>query len=277
MFDSVDTNLPSAVEAEVLSAYMELFPGGMPGVIRDAFDWAVACFEGRRDGFQAIDSLYHDFGHTLQGTLCLARLLRGRHLANARPALLQRTFELAIIAILFHDTGYLKASGDTAGTGAKYTTSHVSRSGDFADRFLTAKGWSRNDTAAVRHMIRCTGVNVSLAGIPFQNEEEKIAGFALATADLLGQMAAEDYIDRLPDLYLEFEEAAEFDGDKAPSSIRFESLDQMKSKTPAFWESYVLPKIKNEFGGIFEYLRDPFPSGRNIYLDRIEANIARLR
>ena len=57
-------------------------------------------------------------------------------------------------------------------------------------------------------MIRCTGVNAALSVIPFQSEMEKVAGFALGTADLLGQMAAEDYVDKLPILYAEFAEAA---------------------------------------------------------------------
>ena len=36
----------------------------------------------------------------------------------------------------------------------------------------------------------------------------RIVGFALGTADLLGQMAAPDYVDKLPVLYDEFVEAA---------------------------------------------------------------------
>jgi len=40
----------------------------------------------------------------------------------------------------------------------------------------------------------------------FRTELEKLVGFALATADLLGQMAAPDYVDKLPILYLEFAE-----------------------------------------------------------------------
>ena len=44
-------------------------------------------------------------------------------------------------------------------------------------------------------------------------------------------------------------------------------------KTPAFWEKYVLPKLDRDFAGLHQFLNDPYPSGPNYYLDRIEANI----
>jgi hypothetical protein len=37
-------------------------------------------------------------------------------------------------------------------------------------------------------MIRRTGINARLSEIPFASELERTVGFALATADLLGQM-----------------------------------------------------------------------------------------
>ena len=276
MFNPVDTKNPSAVEVEAAAAYAELFPSENPALVRQAFDWAGQCFSGKFDGYQPIDSLYHDFEHTLQGTLCLIRLLRGRHAANATPAISQRMFELALVAILFHDTGYLKAGDDTQGTGAKYTATHVARSGEFAAKFLSQKGWPTADINAVSHMIRCTGVNVSIAAIPFQSPEERLAGFALAASDLLGQMAADDYIERLPDLYVEFEEAARFDDGKSSKLMRFESIGDMMAKTPSFWQFYVIPKITNEFERIYTYLNDPYPDGPNEYVQRIERNLARL-
>ena len=277
MFNPVDTKNPSAVEAEAAAIYAELFPRGDVAVVRNAFEWAAQCFEGKFAGYQAIDSVYHDFEHTLQGTLCLMRLFRGRHLARATPAISQRMFELALVAILFHDTGYLKVTGDNEGTGAKYTAVHVSRSGTFANVFLTQKGWPKSDIEPVRHMIRCTGVNVSIPAIPFHSAEERIAGFALATADLLGQMAAGNYIERLPDLYSEFAEAARFDAGSAPRVFRFESVEDMMGKTRGFWQFYVLPKITNDFENVCSYLNEPYPDGPNEYMGSVERNLARLK
>ena len=62
----------------------------------------------------------------------MARILYGRHRAGAKPALTQNISSSGLLAILLHDTGYLKKRDDPQGTGAKYTASHVNRSMDFA-------------------------------------------------------------------------------------------------------------------------------------------------
>jgi hypothetical protein len=273
MFRDIDTRDLKAVEKEVLSDYSALFDHSRPELIMEAFAWVEQCFSGRFDNYQAIDVLYHDFEHTLQGTLCLVRLMRGYKLASAEPPLTRRMFELTLIAILFHDTGYLKVRGDNEGTGAKYTLTHVARSAEFAGRFLAQKGFSTEEIRSVQNMIRCTGVNADLSTIPFTNELEKKMGFALATADLLGQMAASDYVDKLGILYLEFDESAKYN--RKPSPPPFSSSEDMRQKTPAFWSKYVLPKINGDFQGLYRYLNEP-SSDRNYYLDRIEANIQRL-
>src|SRR4030095_9472398 len=97
--------------------------------------------------------------------------------------------------------------------GTKDTITHVDRSADFAAELLKEKGYSERSILAVENMIRCTGVNSVLMEIRFQSDLEKILGFALATADLLGQMAAEDYVEKLPVLYAEFAEAVQFSGE----------------------------------------------------------------
>ena len=242
-----------------------------------AFGWASECFTGRYRDYQAVDARYHDFEHTLQGTLCLARLLCGRHAAGAEPKLSQRMFQLALLAILFHDTGYLKKRADTEGTGAKYTVIHVNRSAEFAAQLLGEKGFAPSEIKAVQNMICCTGVNAALSVIPFQSEMEKIAGFALGTADLLGQMAAEDYVEKLPILYAEFAEASACSKDRTHFIALFSSAADLMQKTPTFWEKFVRMKLDRDFGGLHQFLNDPYPSGPNNYFERIEANIARLR
>jgi hypothetical protein len=277
MFPAVDTRDLPAVEGEVAGIFASLFPEAESAFIPRAFNWADQWFNGRYPGYQSIDARYHDLEHTLQGTLCLARLLRGRHFAGATPVLTPVMFELGLLAILAHDTGYLKRSEDTEGTGAKYTLTHVRRSGEFAGKFYASQGYSAGDISAVQSMIRCTGVNADLKAIPFGSELERIVGYALGTADLLGQMAASDYVDKLPVLYAEFAEAARFNGPTAAKSIQFASATEMMCNSPVFWEKYAWPKIDGDFGALHRYLTDPFPDGPNYYLDRIEANVARLR
>ena len=111
----------------------------------------------------------------------------------------------------------------------------------------------------------------------FQDDLERIVGFALGTCDLLGQMAAPDYVDKLPILYSEFAEAARFNQGKMKAGGFFSSAEDLMQRTPMFWEQYVRQKISREFLGLFQFLNVPYPHGRNAYLDRIDANIARLR
>ncbi len=277
MLRPIDTRVPGAVESRVHSICQRIFPKGEAAFVPRAFQWASQCFAGQYADYQPIDAGYHDFEHTLQGTLCLAYLLEGRHAAKVQPVLTQKMLELALLAILLHDTGYLKKRSDREGTGAKYTLVHVGRSIAFAGGFLSQKGYPAAEVLAVQNMIRCTGVNADVQSIPFQSELEKILGFALATADLLGQMAARDYVEKLPVLYQEFAEAARLNNDNASALAAFSSAEDLMRKTPAFWEGYVLPRIQGEFGQLYLFLNDPYPAGPNHYLQRIEECMGRLR
>lgn len=270
----VDTKDLQAVRAYTLGVYRELFPSHSPTFIEEAFRWTTDAFAGRYKDFQPIDAKYHDLEHTLQGTLAFVRLLRGYKKAKAPPELTRRAFELGLLAILLHDTGYLKQRSDTEGTGAKYTLVHVARSAEFARSLLLEKGFPGPEVRSVENMIRCTGVNADLSRIPFGSDLERQVGFALGTADLLGQMAAPDYIDKLETLYLEFEESNRYNGRTSGPGV-FTSAADLRAKTPMFWEHYVLPKIETDFGGLYRFLADD--SGRNPYIEKIRSNISRLQ
>jgi hypothetical protein len=275
MFPQVDTRVPSAVEEQIVSIYRKMYPLGRLTFVPDVFDWALDCFNGNYGDFLPIDAQYHDLEHTLQGTLCLARLLHGRHKAQVAPEVPERMFQMALAAILFHDTGYLKTKGDADGTGAKYTPIHVARSAAFAEEFLSKKEFNDEEISSVQNMISCTGVNVDLQAIPFVSELERTLGYALGTADLLGQMAADDYVAKLPILYSEFAEAARYNFGKA--RFVFKSAEELMRNTPAFWQNYVWPKINGDFEKLYTFLNDPYPDGPNLYLQRIEQNLAKLR
>jgi len=277
MYLPVDTKDPAAVEKEVQAVYLSMFPKGDPMFVPTALVWITDCFAGKYKDYQASDARYHDLEHTLQGTLCMTRLLHGRHLADGKPVVPQSAFQLGLLAILFHDTGYLKKHGDAGGTGAKYTLTHVTRSVQFAGEFLEGKGLSVKDILSVQNMIRCTGVNVDLSRIPFQNELEQTVGFALGTADLLGQMAADDYVDKLPTLFAEFDESARYYEGKMALTEVFSTAADLMRKTPEFWKNYVVPKINNEFWGLYRFLNQPYPGGPNDYVQRVEANIAKVK
>ena len=273
MRPAVPTKDATAVAGAVQAAYLGAFPDGDRTFVRVRPGRWIASPAGWRNTCRWTP--VPSFEHTLQGTLCLARLLHA--LASARTVLTRRHLELALLAILLHDTGYLKKRDDRAGTGAKYTATHVRRGVDFAAEFLTKQRFEAAEIGAVQNMILCTGLNAALAQIPFRNAVEKIAGLALGTADLLGQMAAADYVDKLPALYAEFAEAARHSPEAKHPASAFTSAEELRRKTPAFWKDYVRPKLDKDFAGVHQFLNDPYPAGPNCYLDAIEANIARLR
>lgn len=276
MFPPVNTKDAVAVEVAVQTAYLALFPAGDPKSVSRAFGWTVNAFTGGHPDYLPIDAAYHDLEHTLQGVLCLVQMLRTRQLAGASPPITQRLFQLGLLGMLLHDSGYLKRHDDIEGTGAKYTVTHVQRSAEFAAALMTEKGFPALDILSVRNMIHCTGVDAVLARIDFQSEAERAVGLALGTADLLGQMAAEDYVEKLPALYSEFAEAAQFAKDKTSIVGMFSSAQDLIKKTPTFWD-YTRNRLTRDFGGMYRFLNDPYPFGPNHYLERVEANVERVR
>jgi hypothetical protein len=273
-FPEIDTKSAAQVRQEALRVFHRLFSEGDPQCIQTAFGWVELAFSGRYADYQAIDAKYHDFEHTLQGTLCFVRLLEGYQLSGAQPPLTQRMYELGVLAILLHDTGYLKKREDTDGTGAKYTLTHVNRSAEFAGRLLAEHRFEPGEVRSVQNMIRCTGVNADLKSIPFQSELERNVGFALGTADLLGQMAADDYVEKLGILFQEFDESNRFSGRVSGPGV-FKTSLELRRNTPLFWDKYVRPKIEGDFVGLYRYLSNS--RGVNPYVVKIAANIDRLR
>ena len=49
------------------------------------------------------------------------------------------------------------------------------------------------------------------------------------------------------------------------------------SNTGEFWQHYVLPKLQGDFWGIHCFLARPYPHGSNEYLEKVEANVQRVR
>jgi hypothetical protein len=275
MTHGIDTKDRRAVQRAVVRDYLAMFPEGDAGLVNCAFDHISGCFAGQNPAFQPVDTRYHDFEHTLQGVVCLVELLGRRHAAGIEPRMTRRRFELALLAILLHDTGYLKKPDDTEGTGAKYTPVHVARSAEFAARCLKERGFQPDEIVVVQNMIRCTSPSLDVSRIRFGGDLDRILGHAVGTADLLGQMAAPDYVDKLPALFTEFSEAAAHSGRHFPALARFASSEELIRGTAGFWENFVWPRINRDFEGLYRFLEDPYPGGPNWYLDCIRRNLDR--
>jgi hypothetical protein len=272
----VDTKNPSAVTTLVRTIFLGLFPGAIPTFLDRAFQEVELLFAGRHPGYQAIDLRYHDFEHTLQATVCLALLLEGAQQSGEIEKLTPRQYELAIAAALLHDSGYLKVRTDEGGTGAKYTLTHVLRSCAFAASYLPTLGVNEKEIAGVLGAINCTGANNEIGRLKFDDPTDVFIGCALATADLLGQMAAPDYPHKLEVLYGEFRESDEFVA-VPRDRRRFKSPQDLVLKTPHFWTQVIRPRLDQDFKAVYRFLARPYPGGPNEYLDAVERNIAIVR
>src|SRR2546426_8064108 len=207
---SIANTIPAATPAPTLdlarATVQRHFPGQNPAFIDSVFARVQDLFAGRHPGYQACDTKFHDLTHTCDATACLVRILDGHISSGNPPPVSARDFELAVAAILSHDSGYIKETGDTSGTGAKYTLTHVERSARFAGTFLTAFGMSADEVRLAQVAIRCTGLRVDVANLAFRSDRERLLGCALGTGDMLGQLASETYPQRLHALYEEFRE-----------------------------------------------------------------------
>lgn len=271
---AVDTKHPTAVAQAVKAAFAGIGAQDSFPLIDRLFADVTGMFHGEYAGYQAIDMQYHDFEHTLQATVCLIDLLQGRSRTFDRPVLRARDWELAIMAVLLHDTGYLKKTDDREGTGAKYTFVHERRSCDFTREYLPRMGVTASEIEDICAAIICTGPRSKISQISFHRDEARQMAFILVTADYLAQMSAADYLEKLPSLFREFHEA--FDFEQVPPEKRpYHSLPELLQRTPEFWKTYVRPMLDFEAGGVHRYLTT---AGQpNPYLQAVDANMAELR
>jgi hypothetical protein len=271
----VDTKDPGAVWRFVDACFLRMYPRRRTQRLRRVFRFVADLFSGRHPGYSANDLEYHDFEHTLQATVCLVSLLEGRRLSGVQPAVDARRCELALAAVLLHDSGFIKLRDDRRGTGAKYTFCHVLRSGALAASHLPDLGFDHDEIETVVHAINCTGPSAEVPRIPFREPADRILGCAVTTADFLAQMAAPDYPDELPLLFAEFRECDEFTRVE-PSRRKFRSVAQLQRDTPAFWNRIVRRKLESDFLAVYRFLARPSPGGRNPYIAAVERNIAEI-
>ena len=248
------------------------------GIIKTVLDNVIDLFNGKKEGFQRCDAQYHNLTHTLQTIPPFVDIIDGWNKSSNTPKVSEEFFGMGIIAVLLHDTGYIKKEGDTLGTGAKYTFEHIQRSIDFASRYLAEIGFDKQKITQIKNVIGCTGVSINLERFSFASEEERITGYALGTADLLGQMAADDYPEKLPVLFKEYDESYNYIGieEMREQGIKkFENADELLASTKDFYEATVMERFK-KMGSIYKYVESHHPGMKNLYIEAIEENIRRI-
>lgn len=198
--DNVD-----AVFEEVKYNFIQSYPVAEFLPVRRGFRDFKDLYDGKYPGYRACNTRYHDELHTTDALLAISRLIDGFNIKKKKkiPA------DLAVrclIATIFHDSGYIQSAGDTRGTGAKYTLSHVKRSVEFLRNYFKSCGLPQADAESAGRMVQCTGLSTDITSLKFKSGQEEVLGYMLGAADLLGQMASRTYLERLGYLYKEFRE-----------------------------------------------------------------------
>jgi hypothetical protein len=241
-------------------------------LIRRLIDFTYDLFHGSVPGFQPCDMAFHDFDHTMQATAAVLDLLDVHR--RGKSTLSDRDWEITIAAVLLHDSGYLKLNGDHDGSGAKYSTIHVGRSCFFAWDLLPRFGFEPDELRLIQNAICATAISAEMRTLDFRSEREWLIGAIVGTGDMLGQMAAEDYPERLAGLYLEFREASRFSRFERTSFAVYRNLLDLLCGTEKFLAGYVMPMLDVEWCGIYHLLDRP--DGTNPYIDQIRKNIRRV-
>jgi hypothetical protein len=271
----IQTTDPLSVEREIVRLYRLLYPGAQCEWMSRAFADMQRLYAGQYPGYHACDTSYHDLQHVMDVTLAMARLMDGYERSRAAtPALGTRLFQLGVIAALFHDIGYLRATDDDiAPNGAFYTINHVSRGADFLRNYLPTIGLADGAEAAAE-LLHFTGFEKRISDIMVEDPLLRLLGSLLGSADIIAQMADRCYLEKCRDrLYPEFVAGglADTKDEAGNTQVVFASGDDLVKKTPRFFEGAV-ERLESDLGGAYNYAANHF-GGFNLYIHAAAKNV----
>jgi hypothetical protein len=271
----INTTDPAVVNSEVDRIFLSLYPGSSTSQIDRAFRDLAALYLGKRPGYHACDTAYHDIQHVLDVTLAAARLIDGYERARiGTESLDAATFRLGVVTALFHDCGYIRTVDDTRHkNGGELTLIHVSRGARFLRHYLPTIGMADvADIAAA--LIHFTGYEMPVSQIKVPSLSYKLLGSLLGSADIIAQMSDRCYLEKCRDrLYPEFVAAGLarkrlLDGKE---ELVFESGEDLVRKTPSFYQT-ASQRLDADLGGTHKYASAHF-GGQHLYLEELKKNI----
>jgi hypothetical protein len=230
----------------------------------------ITCiFSGIFPGFRASNPTYHNLRHTRQVALASVRLLHG--LWCEGRSFSAETLIQGLLSAYFHDTGMLLSDGDTAKSGSQYFRGHEERSITFIQRYIASSRLPDAYKENCAAIVRCTNLNLDPDQFSFPNEEIKLAGQVIGSADILAQMADRYYLERLPLLFQE---------QKDGEDHRYNSPIELMKHTTQFYHTTVTRRLRVAFADVSRAMRSHFREYRQIdedlYAKSIEKNITYL-
>ena len=270
LYDLIDVSDPEIVLTETKDILALAAEGYDPATLEMVYGDMVTLFRGEYPGYRASNTKYHDLEHTNSVVLATARLIHGCTLAGM--AFHVDNLLLGVYAALFHDVGLIQTKDDQVGSGAKYTVGHEKRSILFMRKYLSQKGFPKQQIEDCAHLIMCTILNLPPKEIPFRSSEIETLGKIVGTADLMAQIADRHYIEKLLLLFQEFQEAG------VPDFAT--ELDLLK-KTEGFYRHVAKQRLGHDFSGISAHMSNHFKQRwgveEDMYSESIQKNIDYLR
>jgi len=261
---------PSETLAEIKYILLLIDPDFDATLLKNVYTDIVSLFNGEYPGYRPSNTKYHNLEHTCAVTLATARLLHGLHVQNHKYH--SRVMLIGLLAALFHDTGFIQTKEESEGTGAQFTIGHEDRSIAFMAKHLANKDFTAQEIRDCGHIIRCTILSQPLKNIPFHADEIRTMGKILGSADLIAQMADRNYLEKLPLLFLEFEEAG------MPG---FESPLELFKKTEEFYHTVVKTRLSEEMENVASaalyHFRMRWGIDRDLYAESIKDNIKNMK
>jgi hypothetical protein len=159
--------------------------------------------------------------------------------------------------------------------GACFTTTHVTRSGAYLERYLPGVGLEAF-VPVVSRIVHFTGYEVPLDKIELENPLDSTIGHLLGTADLLAQMADRCYLEKCRDrLYPEFvlgEVAVNIES--TGSHAIYQSSRDLLQKTVDFYQKSAQARLEKGFNRAYRFIEAVFDDGGNPYIRFIRKNMA---
>ena len=266
----VDHSSPDAVFDEVKEIFSYHYDLKTFQIVGRSFDILKSLFEGKFEGYQKCNTEYHNLNHTLDALLASARLMDGFNISS-ESILSEESAVALLLAVIYHDSGYIQKTDDNDGTGAKYTKNHVERSTIFVTANKDKIGITALMSEVISSLIRWTGLRNDMPGESVMGKDYATAGSIIGTADLLGQMSDRAYLEKLLFLYYEFKEAG-IEG--------FNTEFDILRKTLSFYTT-TQDRLDRQLGKVYDFAKVHFNKRFgipfNLYMEAIEKQMQYLK
>ena len=274
--NTVDVSSPRSVREAVVSLLSSVYPAASLDPLWVAFHDFERMYTGADPDFHGVDTSYHDMQHSLDVSLALARLIAGfEEAGEARDGLGPDHAVFALIAALFHDAGYLRhrIRDRSAASGAEFTRTHVTRSGEFLEQYLRRIGLD-DFVPVVSRVVHYTGYEMPLEQIHLEDDPRSVTvGKLLGTADLVAQLADRCSLEKCRDrLYPEFVLGG-VAIDPQSGDVRYRSGQHLLLQTLDFYRASVHQRLEREFHGAYRHFSPYFGNDRNPYVAFIRKNL----